>query len=161
MAKRVAPNEPTGCASPRPGMGKGRKDEVQSTKYEKGWSAECGMEGSLDTPTGRGGKKGAGKMEQGMRIAEWGTDNESRTTKNLSGRTKPFRRKPKAAKMKSPKSKVQIERRPEGMRNGGFWIGERRRAEARHPKPEGRARLTNHGPRITDYGFMIGRGLRG
>ena len=33
------------------------------------------------------------------------TSHESRTTKNLSGRTNPFRRKTKAAKMKSPKSK--------------------------------------------------------
>ncbi len=41
-AKRVAPNEPKLCAHGRPGMGRGRKDEVQSTKDEKGRS--CGIE---------------------------------------------------------------------------------------------------------------------
>ena len=40
--KRVAPNEPTLRARARPGMGRGRKDEVQSTKDEKGRS--CGIE---------------------------------------------------------------------------------------------------------------------
>ena len=47
--------------------------------------------------------------------------------------------------------KVQIESRAEEMRNADFGFGERRRAEARHPKPEGRARLTNYGPRITNH----------
>ena len=42
VAKRVAPNEPTLRANGRPGMGRGRKDEVQSTKDEKGRS--CGIE---------------------------------------------------------------------------------------------------------------------
>ncbi len=42
MAKRVAPNEPTAGAKGRPGIGRGRKDEVQSTKDEKGRS--CGIE---------------------------------------------------------------------------------------------------------------------
>ena len=42
VAKRVAPNEPKLCANGRPGMGRGRKDEVQSTKDEKGRS--CGIE---------------------------------------------------------------------------------------------------------------------
>ena len=41
-AKRVAPNEPMLLASRRPGKGRGRKDEVQSTKDEKGRS--CGTE---------------------------------------------------------------------------------------------------------------------
>ncbi len=36
VGKRVAPNEPKLRASSRPGMGRGRKDEVQWTKDEKG-----------------------------------------------------------------------------------------------------------------------------
>ena len=41
------------------------------------------------------------------------TNHEPQTTQNISGRTKPFRRKTKAAKMQSPKSDVQMERRCE------------------------------------------------
>ncbi len=40
VAKRVAPNEPKLRAKGRPGMGRGRKDEVQSTKDEN----ECEIE---------------------------------------------------------------------------------------------------------------------
>ena len=42
VAKRVAPNEPKRHVNGRPRMGRGRKDEVQSTKDEKGRS--CGIE---------------------------------------------------------------------------------------------------------------------
>ena len=46
--KRVAPNEPTLRAKGRPGMGRGRKDEVQRTKDERGWSADQEKEQRFD-----------------------------------------------------------------------------------------------------------------
>ncbi len=49
--KRVAPNEPTLRAKGRPGMGRGRKDEVQRTKDERGWSADQEKEQRFDRLT--------------------------------------------------------------------------------------------------------------
>ncbi len=89
-AKRLAPNEAKLRANARPGMGRGRKDEVQSTKDEKGRS--CGIEGvvsgQLSVEAIRKGargnrgmgnrEKGTGKREKEMRISDFGLRNGGR-----------------------------------------------------------------------------------
>ncbi len=103
VAKRVAPNEPTDCPNARPGMGRGRKDEVQSTKDEKGRSAECGIEdvvsgqSSVVSRVFSGDPQGSAFQLRNSECGIWSSNHESRTPQTLSGRTKPFRRKIKAA----------------------------------------------------------------
>ncbi len=119
-AKRVAPNEPTHRARGRPGMGRGRKDEVQSTKDEK--ERSCGIEEvvsghfSVVSRLFSGDPQGSTfelrnadfglriqRSEPGAQATGYGsrtTNHEPRTSQNLSGRTKPFRRKTNATKAK-------------------------------------------------------------
>ena len=95
-------------------MGRGRKDEVQSTKDEKEWSAECGIEGVVSGQSSfisrvlSGDPQGSTfqlrnadfRMRNRERITNHEsriTNHDSRTPRTFSGRTKPFRRKTKAA----------------------------------------------------------------
>ena len=112
---------------------------------------------------------GSGKhREVGKSRVNSANRSESRTTKNLSGRTKPFCRKSKAGTMKRrdfKASKVQTERR--GRRNAECGVridfGELSRV-AKWGSGEGitvrqahRRRVTDHGPRITTTKNLTGR----
>ncbi len=81
VAKRVAPNEPTHRASRRPGMGRGRKDEVQSTKDEKGRS--CGIEEVVSGQSSVVSRVFSGDLQGSageVRISDCGKGSGSRVT---------------------------------------------------------------------------------